>query len=85
MSFDNTSQEILTYLNNPCKTLSIPYWKHKSIKIPNNIEIIHTDNFCNQYDKYQRYYRICHRLINIQAVCGKVCLIDLNNDKISLI
>ena len=29
------------YLLNPCGTLSIPYWKNKTIIIPSNIAIIH--------------------------------------------
>lgn len=44
MNSDNLSQEILDYLENPCRTLSIPYWKYKSISVPDNIEIIHIDN-----------------------------------------
>ena len=37
------------YLKEPCRTLSIPYWKHKSINTPSNIIIIHNDEFYNQY------------------------------------
>ena len=29
------------YLVNPCKILSITYWKHLSFKQPGNIEIYH--------------------------------------------
>lgn len=85
MSSNNISQEMINYLNNPCKSLSIPYWKHKSIKMPNDIEIIHMDHFCNQYEKYQRYFRICHRLMDVKEVCNTVCLINLKCDKEELI
>ena len=85
MNSDNLSQEILDYLENPCRTLSIPYWKYKSISVPDNIEIIHIDNFCNQYEKYQRYFRIYHKLINTQDVCNRVRLIDIEHDKDQLI
>ena len=85
MNSDNLSQEILDYLENPCRTLSIPYWKYKSIRVPDNIEIIHIDNFCNQYEKYQRYFRIYHKLINTQDVCNRVRLIDIEHDKDQLI
>lgn len=84
MSGDN-NQELLNYLENPCRALSLPYWKYKTIKVPDNIEIIHIDNFCNQYEKYQRYFRICHKLIDIQEVCNNVCLIDIIHDKDSLV
>ena len=40
------------YLNNPCGTLSIPYWKNKTIKISNNI----TDNI--SYDPFGRVTEI---------------------------
>jgi len=78
-------QEMINYLNNPCKSLSIPYWKHKSIKIPSNIEIIHMDRFCDQYEKYQRYFRICHRLMDIKEVYNTVCSINLKYAKEALI
>lgn len=38
---------ITEYLSNPCRTLSIPYWENKTIKIPSNISIIHKSNFTN--------------------------------------
>lgn len=85
MNIEKTKQEIINCLNNPCGLLSIPYWKYKIVKIPSNIEIIHIDNFHNQYNKFQRYFRICHRLTNINVVCNKVCLINLKYDKDQLI
>ena len=35
------------YLLNPCGTLSIPYWKYRTIAIPSNIKIIHRRHFNN--------------------------------------
>lgn len=81
----NVNREIRNYLYNPCRELSIPYWKHKLITLPSNIAIIHADDFCNQYQQYQRYFRILHKLVDIKEVCNKVCLIDFNYDKKSLI
>ena len=42
----------------PCRTLSIPYWKHKTINTPSNIMIIHNDEFYNQYIQLQQYQKI---------------------------
>lgn len=57
------------YLENPCKTLSIPYWKDKNIEIPSNMKIVHHKNFDNKYlNDYQdeKYFRLIHHLDNIQ-------------------
>lgn len=53
------------YISNPCGTLSIPYWKNKTIKTPNNIAIIHKNNFNNQFNKFQRFFRLLHKLETI--------------------
>ena len=29
------------YVNDPCGTLSIPYWKSKELAVPQNMKIIH--------------------------------------------
>lgn len=34
------------YLNDPCGTASLPYWKCKRLEVPNNMTIIHDRNFC---------------------------------------
>lgn len=33
------------YLKDPCGNLSIPYWKHKTSVIPNNLKIVHNRDF----------------------------------------
>lgn len=33
------------YLICPCKVSSIPYWKSKSITVPDGMCIVHKDNF----------------------------------------
>ena len=50
------------YLLNPCGTLSIPYWKYQTIAIPSNIKIIHRRHFNNQFNKFQRFFRLLHKL-----------------------
>lgn len=73
------------YLKDPCRTLSIPYWKHKTIKTPSNIMIIHNDEFYNQYSNYQRFFRIKHDLKTITKVVNEVEPVDIENDKELLI
>ncbi len=56
------------YLKNPCKSLSIPYWKATTMVIPDNMLILHDNDFSNEYlDKYkdERYFRLYHNLKNV--------------------
>ena len=73
------------YLLNPCGTLSIPYWKYQTIRMPSNIKIIHGRSFNNQFNKIQRYFRLLHKLESIDIPKIKVEIINLNTDKTSLI
>ncbi|BCN30947.1 GNAT family N-acetyltransferase [Anaeromicropila herbilytica] len=53
------------YLENPCGTLSIPYWKAKRLIIPEHIKIVHNTNFSEDLlDEYTdtAYFRIMHKL-----------------------
>ena len=53
------------YLNNPCGTLSIPYWKAKSITIPPNMIILHDNDFSSDVlSEYtdEKYFRLYHSL-----------------------
>ncbi len=59
------------YLNNPCGTLSIPYWKAKNITIPPDIKILHdkdfsTDTLSDYTD--EKYFRLYHNLKEISRV-----------------
>lgn len=57
-----------TYKNNPCKVSSIPYWKAKSLIVPPNMRIVHSDEFDEKLlDNYldTRYFRLIHSLSNI--------------------
>lgn len=56
------------YKKNPCKVSSIPYWKAKSLTIPSNMKIIHSDEFNEKLlDNYfdRRFFRLIHNLSNI--------------------
>lgn len=59
------------YLNNPCGTLSIPYWKAKNITIPPNMKILHdkdfsVDTLLNYTD--EKYFRLHHNLKEILRI-----------------
>ena len=53
------------YLANPCKASSIPYWKAKSITIPDGMKILHQDEYDdaeNQHFVDEPYFRLIHNL-----------------------
>lgn len=59
------------YLNNPCGTLSIPYWKAKNIVIPPDIKILHDKDFrediLSDYTD-EKYFRLYHNLKGIPKI-----------------
>lgn len=61
--------EKLKYINNPCRSLSIPYWKQKNICVPDNIKIVHNDDYnAADFDEYidEQYFRLYHDLQEVQ-------------------
>lgn len=59
------------YLKSPCSAASIPYWKQKSIIIPNNIKIVHNNDFkTDEYLDYidEPYFRLYHDLKEIKQL-----------------
>lgn len=68
------------YLNNPCGAASIPYWKQKSMVIPDHMRIVHErDMQDHAYDDYhdEPYFRLYHDLNNIrQAAASHVEIIQ---------
>lgn len=58
------------YLSEPCKASSIPYWKAKSIAIPDSMKILHQDDFDEkEYRQYidEPYFRLSHNLHGLSA------------------
>ena len=49
-----TQMALQNYINNPCRVSSIPYWKTKTISVPDGMLIIHdelyNDNYLNKYN-----------------------------------
>ena len=63
------------YLNNPCGTLSIPYWKAKNIIIPPEMKILHDKDFTvdilSDYTD-EKYFRLFHNLNGISKITSDV-------------
>ncbi len=62
-------QNITNYLKNPCRFSSVPLWKQKTITIPDNIKIVHNDDYqaadiVGYID--QPYFRLFHNLKNLK-------------------
>ena len=59
------------YLRDPCGATSIPYWKYKSIAVPQNMIIVHqremTDDLLLDYND-EPYFRLYHNLKNIRQM-----------------
>ena len=58
------------YLICPYKVSSIPYWKVKSITIPDGMRIVHQDNFNKtEYQHYidEPYFRLIHSLQDLSV------------------
>lgn len=65
------------YLENPCGTLSIPYWKARKMTVPDSVGIIHSRDWNNQYECYERFFRVKHNLENLD-------LVDFDYDTVSI-
>lgn len=59
------------YKENPCGTLSIPFWKSKQIQIPEHMRIVHDAQYIAEHYREYRdepYFRLYHPLTDIQSV-----------------
>ena len=60
--------DIKEYLQDPCGTLSIPYWKEHTLIVPDSIRIVSmvaAVSFCDFQDIYIRCRPIGQRLFGI--------------------
>lgn len=77
------------YLDSPCSSLSIPYWKSKVIQIPQNIKIVHHSDFYDELlnDYYdERYFRLIHYLADVDnELPNEFCVKTANLSDIQLI
>ena len=76
------------YKENPCSTLSIPYWKNKHIRIPENMCILHDSCYVEEkYKDYhdEPYFRLYHNLLDVQSVeLDNISIVTAKYDDISL-
>lgn len=57
------------YLKAPCASSSIPYWKQKNLTIPDNMKIIHNNDFVKgKFEDFidEQYFRLYHDLKEIR-------------------
>lgn len=62
---------ITEYLDNPCGTFSIPYWKAKNITIPPDMKILHDRDFSAEILSGftdEKYFRLYHDLKDIPKI-----------------
>lgn len=61
------------YLCDPCGSTSIPYWKARSIVVPEGMMIVHSSAYQQEaYGSYvdEPYFRLCHNLQNLtEPIC----------------
>lgn len=59
------------YLRDPCRAASIPYWKVVRISVPDNMKILHEDDFSTEMlEQYsdEPYFRLRHDLQAVEPV-----------------
>lgn len=60
--------ELSSYLKNPCRASSLPYWKQKYITVPKDMRIVHDSEYdATLFAEYndERYFRLYHDLKNV--------------------
>ncbi len=77
------------YIKNPCRSLSIPYWKQRNIKVPDNIKIVHNDEYnVADFNGYidEPYFRLYHDLQKVQHIERKdIDIIVVTDDMIDIV
>ena len=74
------------YKENPCGVLSIPYWKNKHIRIPENMCVVHNTKYVEaHYQDYhdEPYFRLYHDLEGVKSfVLDGISIITAKQDDI---
>ncbi len=59
------------YLENPCRTASLPYWKAVRISMPDNMKVLHNSEFNTELLKRyidEPYFRLRHHMLGVKPV-----------------
>lgn len=74
------------YLKNPCASSSLPYWKQKNLAVPENMKIVHDDDFDETLFAGfvdEQYFRLYHNLKDIRRTpCNAVEIVAATPDMI---
>lgn len=71
--------DIKEYIQNPCRMLSIPYWKAINLTLPDTVKIVHASEWNGQYKIYERFFRIKHSLQNFATIDFDYNIIAIDN------
>lgn len=58
------------YLASPCRAASVPYWKTKTVTLPDGMKVLHQEDFKeSEYRQYmdEPYFRLSHDLQGLSA------------------
>lgn len=58
------------YMDNPCRTAAVPYWKAVRISLPNDMKILHDDEWNQEYlwmYQDEPYFRLRHDLQGLES------------------
>lgn len=71
-------------MENPCASSSLPYWKQKNLVVPENMKIVHDDDFDETLFAGfadEQYFRLYHKLKDIRrTACDAVEIVTATPD-----
>lgn len=80
--------QLKDYLNNPCRALSIPYWKQKNITVPADMKIVHNNDYnAAEFVGYidEPYFRLYHDLKKVSQPSREDCAVIFgSNDTLAV-
>ena len=66
------------YLDNPCRVLSVPFWKARNMELPAGLHVVHEQDFRRESYRYETdepYFRLSHTMehVNKPSLAGLLC------------
>ena len=68
------------YLESPCRASSIPYWKAKTVSVPDSMKILHDEDFTPEFLQWytdEQYFRLIHKTASSISASGLEGLLHL--------